>query len=105
MPVITVLLPNHAQAAMIAMGEWPAGYDPYKLDEELKSVVTGHGGTFIDLLPDLRTVPNPQQGFFPVEGHPNARGHATMSFVLARELTSGAVPALRVDSPAKSASQ
>jgi len=104
-PIVTVLLPNHAQAAMIAMGEWPTGYDPYKLDEELKSIIASHGGTFIDMMPDIRNVPDPQQGFFPVEGHPNARGHAMMSLLLARELTSGVVPALRMDSQAQAASK
>jgi hypothetical protein len=97
-PLVVVLLPNRAQTAMISMGEWPAGHDPYKLSDEVRSIVVSHGGTYADILPDYRGVPNPEQGYFPKDGHPNAAGHATISRVIARELTSGAVPALRVGS-------
>ena len=33
-PVAVTLLPERPQAAMIARGEWPASFDPYKLDTE-----------------------------------------------------------------------
>jgi hypothetical protein len=89
-----VLVPNRAQAAMISIGKWPSGYDPYKLDGELRSSVTGHGGIFIDILPDFRDLPNPEQHYFPVDGHPDAAGHAIIAGFLAKELTSGIVPAL-----------
>ena len=97
-PLVVVLLPNRAQAAMISMGEWPAGHDPYKLSNEIRSIIEAHGGTYVDILPDYRRVPNPEQGYFPKDGHPNAKGHATISRLIAKELTSGAVPALRVAS-------
>jgi hypothetical protein len=90
-----VFLPNRAQAAMTSMGEWPANYDPYKLDNELSSIVTSHSGKYIDILPDFRNIPNPEQGYYPLEGHPNARGHAIIARLLAKELTSGAIPALK----------
>jgi len=95
-PLVVVLVPNRPQAAMISMGEWPAGYDPYKLDDELRSIVTSHGGTYIDILPEYRNMPNPEQHYFPVEGHLDADGHGIVSEILARELTSGAIPALKV---------
>jgi hypothetical protein len=95
-PLVVVLLPNRAQAAMISMGEWPPGNDPYKLGDEIRSIVVSHGGTYVDILPGYRTVPNAEQGYFPKDGHPNAEGHATISRLIARELSGGAVPALRV---------
>ena len=104
-PLVAVMLPNRAQAAMISMGEWPAGFDPYKLDAEVRSVIVSHGETYIDILPDLRDVPNPEQGYFAVDGHPNARGHAMFSALLARELTGGVVPALRVEAQLKTAQE
>jgi hypothetical protein len=94
-PFAVVFVPERAQAAMISMGEWPAGFDPYRLDEELRAIITRHGGTYIDILPDYRNIPNPEKGYLPVDGHPNANGHATISKLLARELTGGAVPALK----------
>jgi hypothetical protein len=94
-PLVAVLVPNRAQAAMISMGKWPARYDPYKLDNELKAIITSHGGAYIDILPGFRTVPNPEKYFLPIDGHPTAQGHALVSAFLANELTDGAVPALR----------
>jgi hypothetical protein len=100
-PLVVVLVPDRAQAAMISMGEWPAGYDPYKLGEEVRTIVVSHGGTYIDILPDFRNIPNPEQYYLPVDGHPNAEGHAIIAGLLARELTSGAIPELRVHPPAQ----
>jgi hypothetical protein len=95
-PLVAVLVPNRAQAAMISAGEWPLGYNPYKLDDEIRAIVTSHGGIYIDIFLDFRNIPNPEQYYFPVDGHPNADGHAIVSDLLARELTSGAAPALNV---------
>jgi hypothetical protein len=94
-PFAAVLIPNRAQAAIISMGEWPAGYNPYKLDNELRSIIVSHGGIYIDILPDFRNVPNPEKGYFPVEGHLTAEGHAIVSDLLAKELTSGAIAELK----------
>ena len=93
-PLVASLVPNRAQAAMISMGQWPVGYDPYKLDNELRAIIVSHGGIYIDILPDFRAVPNPERHYFPVDGHPDAAGHAMIAGLLAKELTSGAVPAL-----------
>jgi hypothetical protein len=92
--LVAVLVPNRAQAAMISMGQWPAGYDPYKLGDDVRSIIVSHGGTYIDILPGFRHVPNPEQYYLPVDGHPDAGGHAILSGLLANELTSGAVPEL-----------
>jgi hypothetical protein len=101
-PVVTFLLPDRATATMIQIGEWPAGIDPFKLDEELRDLVGRNGGDYIDLLPALRTFPNPRLGFFPVDGHPNPQGHAMITEILANELTSGAVAALSKSASAHS---
>ena len=95
-PLAIVLVPWRVQAAMLSMGEMPKGYDPYKLDDELRFIVTSHGGTYIDILPDFRTIPNPEQHYFPADGHPDADGHAMISGFLAKELTNGAIPAFSV---------
>jgi hypothetical protein len=95
-PLVVVLVPNRVQAAMISTGEWPAGYDPYALDHELRTIIESHGGAYLDILPDLRSLPDPEQNYFPVDGHPDVKGHAMIAGLLAKQLTSGAVPALRV---------
>jgi hypothetical protein len=94
-PLAVVTIPSLPQADMIAMGEWPAGYDPFELDDELRSIVVSHGAAYIDIFPGFRTISNPGQYFLPVDGHPNAGGHAIISRLLADELSSGAVPSLK----------
>ena len=98
-PLVAVFVPNRPQVAMISMGDWPAGYDPFKLEDEVRDSIVSHGGCFIDILPDYRTVPDPERDYFPVDGHPDADGHAIIARFLAKELTSGAVPVLKASTP------
>ena len=95
-PLVATLLPERAQAAMISRGEWPAGFDPFKLDNELHSMIVSRGGIYVDILPAFRKIPNTEQGFFPLEGHPNPQGHRMISALLAEELTEGATPVIGV---------
>ena len=94
--LVVVMLPARAQAAMIAMNEWPAGFNPYKLDEEVRSIVSRHGGTYVDILTNFRKLPNPERNYLPVDGHPDAGWHALVSGMLATALTRGSVPSLAV---------
>jgi hypothetical protein len=95
-PLVAVLLPTRVQAALISSGSWPANLDPFSLDTEVRSIIEKHGGTYIDILPDYRAVPNAERDFFPSDGHFNARGHAVVSDLLAEKLTSGTIPGLQV---------
>ena len=104
-PLVVTFMPNRAQAAMISMGEWPAGYNPYKLGDELRSIVTSHGGIYIDILPYFSNIPNPEKYYFPVDGHPDANGHAMIAEMLAKALTGGAVPALKVEAQPQAAQE
>jgi hypothetical protein len=99
LPLVAVFVPNRPQAAMISKGDWPAGYDPFKLKNEIRDNVVSHGGQFIDILPDYRGVPSPEQDYFPVDGHPDANGQAIIFRFLAKELTSGAVQELKASIP------
>jgi hypothetical protein len=98
-PLVAVLVPNRPQSAMLSNGEWPAGYDPFKLENEVRDSIVNHGGSFIDILGDYRRIPGPERNYFPVDGHPDADGHAIISRFLARELTGGAVPELKASTP------
>ena len=84
---VAVLTPDRTQAAMISMmNECPTGFDPFKLGNELRSIVESHGGTYIDILPEFRTVSNPQLGYFALDGHPNAFGYAMIAKFLTNKL-------------------
>lgn len=100
-PVAVAVVPLRAQAAIVSMGEWPAGIDPHKADNEIRSIIETHGGIYIDVLRDFRTIPNPEQYYLPIDGHLTVAGNALVARILADELTSGAVPALKVDSQAR----
>jgi hypothetical protein len=102
-PLVAVYVPERAQAAMISMGEWSAGYNPYRLSTELHTIIVSHGGTFIDILPGFRSIPNPEGSYFPADGHPDGQGHAVISGLMCKELTGGAVPALRAAAPLQNA--
>lgn len=104
-PFVAVYLPTRVQAAMISMGEWPQGFDPYKLDNDLRSIITSHGGIYLDILPDFRNIPNPEKDFLPVDGHPDANGHALFSRLVAKALTSGPDPVIVAASQSKSGSE
>lgn len=94
-PLLAVFVPNRPQAAMISKGSWAAGYDPFKLANEIHSSVVSAGGQFSDILPDYRGIPSPERNYFPVDGHPDAKGQAIISRFLVRALTSGAVAGLK----------
>ncbi len=102
-PLVAVMAPNRAQAAMISMGEWPSGFDPYRADRDVGSIITAHGGTYIDILPEFSSVPNAETHYYPLDGHPDARGHAVIAEFLATQLTDGAVPWLRAIASLQSA--
>jgi hypothetical protein len=97
-PFVAACVPNRAQVALASMGQWPAGIDPYQLDNKLRPIIESHGGTYIDLLPGFREIPNPEQHYLPVDGHPDPEGHAVLTRIFAKQLTSGLVPALSVSS-------
>jgi hypothetical protein len=94
-PWAVVFVPNRAQSAMLSTGQWPAGTNPYTLNDALRPIITAHGGGVIDIFSDFRSIPNAEQYFFPVDNHPTAEGHALISGMVARGLTSGAIPALQ----------
>jgi hypothetical protein len=104
-PLVATLVPSRAQAAMISMKEWPAGYDPYSLNRQLRSIIVSHGGTYIDILPAYRNIPDSGRGYFPVDGHPNAYGHAVISRALTTGLTEGAVAELGESASSRTATE
>jgi len=97
-PLVAVLVPSSVHAAMISMGEWPAGFDPYRADLQLRSIINKHGGKYVDILPDYRGIANPERHYYPIDGHPNVAGHAIIARLLAKELKDGPIPELRSES-------
>jgi hypothetical protein len=74
------------------MDECPKGFDPYKLDRELRTIIVSHGGIYVDILPEFRSTPNPHRGYFAIDGHPNAYGQAMIARFLTDKLASVPLP-------------
>jgi hypothetical protein len=55
-------------------------------------MIERHSGTYIDILPDFRPIPNPEKYYFPVDGHPDADGHAFLSKLVAKGLNQWPAP-------------
>jgi hypothetical protein len=92
-PLVAVLVPDRTQAAMIStMDVSPKGFDPYKLDRELRTIIVSHGGIYVDILPEFRSTPNPHRGYFAIDGHPNAYGQAMIAKFLTDKLASTPLP-------------
>jgi hypothetical protein len=102
-PLAVVMVPEREQAALISAGEWPSGLNPYKLDDDMRSIIVRHGETYIDILPSFRNVPNAERYYMPVDGHPYAGWQPIVSGLLARELTGGAIPALKAPAQERAA--
>ncbi|MBW4038413.1 MAG: SGNH/GDSL hydrolase family protein [Acidobacteria bacterium] len=94
-PFAAVFVPSRVHAAVLSMKEQPAGFDPYKLDREVRAIIEKHGGTYIDILPDFSLIPGSEEHYYPTDGHPDAAGQAMISALLAKQLTAGAIPQLR----------
>jgi len=94
-PIVAVLVPERIRATMISLNQWPPGYAPYKLSDLLRSMIVNHGGTYVDILPGLKTIGNIDQLYEPVDNHPTPKGHAIISALIADQLVKGAVPALK----------
>ena len=93
--MVVAPLPDHAQTDMILTQDLPPGVDPYRFYEGLRSIVMKHGGTYVDILPAIRSKPDFQYGYFNAEGHPNRLGHAILAEIYAQGLTNGSIPALK----------
>jgi hypothetical protein len=90
-----VLVPSRPQAAMISMGEWPEGVDPFKLNDQLRSIVIGQSAVYVDVFPAFRQIHDSDRYYFPVDGHPTPEGQVLISNLIADQLGNGSVPALR----------
>ena len=57
-PLVVVLVPDGTQAALISMtGECPKGFDPYKVGNEVGSIIVSHGGTYLTFFPSSAPCP------------------------------------------------
>ena len=102
-PVVATFLPNRGESTFLfSMVPRPVGFQPDRLNNNLRTIIPGSGATFVDVLPDLRKAPNLDGLYDPAGAHLNGDGDAVLTQILAKDLTGGAVPALSTNDQAQS---
>jgi hypothetical protein len=81
--VVVTSIPDRAQAAMISRHEWPAGADPYRFGNAIRRIAEDQGVTYLDVPRRFSTITSPERHYFPLDGHPDAQGHAVIAATLA----------------------
>ncbi len=85
-PLFVTLIPSRSQAAMLSLGRAKEGFSPYALNDELRAAVEHEGCTYIDILPEFHNLPDAEQYYFLVNGHPNPSGAKLIARFMANEL-------------------
>lgn len=93
-PLVIVVIPRHTQALMIASGQHFPGLDPYAFGNQVRTIVEVHGGIYVDILPNFRSVANLNSGFYALDPHMNEAGHSIVARILSERLSDGIIPAL-----------
>ena len=78
-PLIVVMMPPRVQAALSVPGADRHNTDPFALGRALSAIVHSHGGHFVDMTTATGRLPDAADLYFPVNGHPNAAGHAVLA--------------------------
>jgi len=95
-PLVVTVLPLRAQSIMISTGEWQPEFDPYKFGNEVRAAAESHGASYADVLAGFRNVSNPDQDYYPVDGHINKSGHKVVSDLLSDALVVPLTDVLKV---------
>lgn len=86
-PVIVAFMPSRAQAALSTFASLPPGVDPFALGQALSEIAHRHGVRFVDITHLTRGLSDVGSLYYPVDSHPNERGHALIAQALEAALT------------------
>ena len=79
LPLIVVLMPSRAQAALAADGADRHGAHPFAFGRALSAIADRDKVDFVDLTRQIRHLPDPSSLFFTINGHPNGDGAAALA--------------------------
>jgi hypothetical protein len=88
-PFVILFTPQRIQAALSNPATRPAGVYPDAIDHRIADIAAQHHIIFIDTFSSFQRVRNPENLFFPVDGHMTAQGHG----VAAKGMVSGLLSA------------
>jgi hypothetical protein len=101
-PVVAVFLPNRGESGLLSISPRPAGIDPDRLNNNLRTIMSSNGAIYVDVVPELEKAPNLDGLYDPYGSHLNAEGQGVLAQILSNALTAGAVPTLSPNEQAKS---
>jgi hypothetical protein len=85
-PLIVVFMPARGQAILSAAKSEPKGIDPFALDRAIGEIARRNHAAFVDVTQITSKTAKVADDFYPVDGHPNAFGHALIAQGLGRTL-------------------
>jgi len=102
-PLIIIPVPSRAEAALLSSRQWPAHVDPFAFGREIEAIAVKHGAGFIDLTQRFSRIPDSEDLYYVVDGHPTPEGHRIIAEELVQKLEDGTVPGFSKCAVAQSA--
>jgi hypothetical protein len=87
-PFAIVFTPQRIQAALASPATRPTGVDPEAIDRRIADIAARHHIIFIDTFGEFQHISNPENLFFPVDGHMTAQGHGVAANGMVKGLLS-----------------
>ena len=92
LPMALVVGPQRIQAALLDPKFRPPGVDPFMIGKKLAEIAGRHGILYLDSLEAFAADPQPEQLFYPVDGHMTDAGHALLADAIVRRLLGADAP-------------
>jgi hypothetical protein len=100
-PVAAAFLPVRGESASLFMSPRPAGVDIDQMIQGLRGIMAEKGVIYLDVMPQLLSVPALDSLYDQIGDHLNGPGHAVFAQIVANTFTSSAVPALYRKEPSQ----
>lgn len=92
-PLILVSVPSRPQAAMLRLRQLPPGVDPFAFGRQIDMIAAKHDAGYVDISEVFSHIPDSENLFYVVDGHPTAEGQKLIAKYIEQKLQDGSVPA------------
>jgi hypothetical protein len=92
-PLILVSVPSRPQAAMLGLRQLSPNVDPFAFGRQVDMIAAKHGAEYVDISEVFSHIPDSENLFYVVDGHPTAEGQKVIAQYIVQKLKDGSVPA------------
>jgi hypothetical protein len=92
-PLILVSVPSRPQAAMLGLRQLPPDVDPFAFGRQVDRIAANHGAGYVDMSEVFSHIPDSENLFYVVDGHPTVEGQKVIAQYVEQKLQDGSVPA------------